>query len=1083
MRLPRLILTTTALPAALFCGGTAEGALTQRWSFNNPAGPAADTTTVPNQVAGGAPAVIRGAGATFTGTAISLPGGGSGTAAYVDLPNNLISPLTTASIECWVTVTAAGNNWARFFDFGSNDAGEIAGPGTGFTGNNYLFLSAATDGNYSNQQLEFRTDGATTTSFQEGRAPAFGTQIYLVLTLDNSSDGSTTVNYWRNNEHIGVNQVFPYNLSQLNDVNNWLGRSNWSGDGNLNGQFNEFRIYDEALTDDQINASRSSGPDTLAADSDGDGMPDAWEIANNLKPNVNDAALDADGDGLNNKDEYTNGTNPNVKDTDGDGLQDGAEIAAGTLPLNPDTDGDGLKDGVENNNHIYTSPSSTGTDPLNRDSDSDGHGDGSEVASGSNPNDNFSIPVPRLSHRYSFSETSGRKIADSIGKTPATILGNGFSLAGGSLDLDGGPSTRAAYASLPAGILSNNGLTKGGRGAVSIEGWATVNSTSPGVWARLVDFGSSAPGGTAGGIFAPGDWNGGGANGLDYLMITAYNESNPLTRQVELRDDDPAALGNAIVRPIGVPAEQLGTPLHFVLTYDESSGHLEYYENGVEVASGDADASKPPLKLSALNDVNNWLGRSNFNSDANLDGSYSEFRIYDNVLPPETVAAHFTAGPDAAPLPAAEPDADGDGMPDWFERAYGLNPASAADATLDADGDGVNNRDEALRGSSPLLADTDGDGLSDLAETNTGIYVSPTSTGSSPISYDTDGDAAGDNAEVIAGSNPSDASSTPAKLVHQWRFNNAAGDAPTGSTSPDEVGGAQSAVILGDGASFTGTGVKIPGGGSGSAAYVDLPNNLLSPLKEATLECWVAINNAGNNWARIFDFGDTDGNEITGPGGGGNGRDYLFLSGAVGAAYTTNRVEIRNDTGAPAVQDTVFDYTVPFTDGTPELVHYVVSVDSTVTTGSRLTVWRNGQVIVANGGTPIKLADLNDLNCWLGRSNYPGDNNLSATYQEFRVYDGTLSAAAVAKDFADGPEVPATNSGFVITGITRVSPTLVRLTWQSEATKNYIVQSSPNLQAPWSNVSAVITATGSSTQADVTVPANTTRIFYHIQRQ
>jgi hypothetical protein len=46
-------------------------------------------------------------------------------------------------------------------------------------------------------------------------------------------------------------------------------------------------------------------------DDDGDGMPDAWEIVNNLDPLVNDAAGDPDGDGVSNFDEFEAGTGPN----------------------------------------------------------------------------------------------------------------------------------------------------------------------------------------------------------------------------------------------------------------------------------------------------------------------------------------------------------------------------------------------------------------------------------------------------------------------------------------------------------------------------------------------------------------------------------------------------------------------------------------------------------------------------------------------------------------------------------------------------------------------------------------------------
>ncbi len=45
-------------------------------------------------------------------------------------------------------------------------------------------------------------------------------------------------------------------------------------------------------------------------DTDGDGMPDAWELAHGLNPLFNDASLDADGDGVSNLDEFLAGTDP-----------------------------------------------------------------------------------------------------------------------------------------------------------------------------------------------------------------------------------------------------------------------------------------------------------------------------------------------------------------------------------------------------------------------------------------------------------------------------------------------------------------------------------------------------------------------------------------------------------------------------------------------------------------------------------------------------------------------------------------------------------------------------------------------------
>lgn len=111
---------------------------------------------------------------------------------------------------------------------------------------------------------------------------------------------------------------------------------------------------------------------SLPSDSDGDGMPDDFEVLYGFDNNVNDAGLDADGDGSLNLSEYLAGTNPTSADSDGDGLSDGTgETAAKTSPLNPDTDGDGLKDGEEVN--LF------GTDPTLADTDGDGQSDGGEI--------------------------------------------------------------------------------------------------------------------------------------------------------------------------------------------------------------------------------------------------------------------------------------------------------------------------------------------------------------------------------------------------------------------------------------------------------------------------------------------------------------------------------------------------------------------------------------------------------------------------------------------------------------------------------------------------------------------------------
>jgi uncharacterized protein len=50
-------------------------------------------------------------------------------------------------------------------------------------------------------------------------------------------------------------------LSQLRDVNNWLGRSQFILDPEFAGTYYDFRIYSTALTQAQISASLAAGPD------------------------------------------------------------------------------------------------------------------------------------------------------------------------------------------------------------------------------------------------------------------------------------------------------------------------------------------------------------------------------------------------------------------------------------------------------------------------------------------------------------------------------------------------------------------------------------------------------------------------------------------------------------------------------------------------------------------------------------------------------------------------------------------------------------------------------------------------------
>lgn len=251
----------------------APGALIHRYSFDNAAGGAPDGSIFTDSV-GGADGVVRGAGASFTGGGLDLPGGGSDTQAYGDLPNNLISTHTAVTVEGWVTVSGNAGNWARIFDFGSTESdgsgGEITGPGNtnggGTAGLDYFFLSATIGGDYNSQRIEVRDEdpaGGGITTLDDANPYTFGTQFHFAISWEDTGEDASQINYWRNGVQELTDAGVGSNLGDLNDVNMWLGRSTWLGDANLDGTFDEFRIYDHALSGAEVAASLAAGPNTV----------------------------------------------------------------------------------------------------------------------------------------------------------------------------------------------------------------------------------------------------------------------------------------------------------------------------------------------------------------------------------------------------------------------------------------------------------------------------------------------------------------------------------------------------------------------------------------------------------------------------------------------------------------------------------------------------------------------------------------------------------------------------------------------------------------------------------------------------
>ncbi|UZE94371.1 PA14 domain-containing protein [Alkalimarinus alittae] len=103
-------------------------------------------------------------------------------------------------------------------------------------------------------------------------------------------------------------------------------------------------------------------------------------------------------------------------------------------------------------------------------------------------------------------------------------------------------------------------------------------------------------------------------------------------------------------------------------------------------------------------------------------------------------------------------DSDGDGLPDSYELALGLDPLDKTDATADSDGDLLNNLDEFLLRTDPFNKDTDGDGIDDGYEVAYGLNA----LNASDATLDLDQDGTSNFDEYLAGTDANDSESFPA---------------------------------------------------------------------------------------------------------------------------------------------------------------------------------------------------------------------------------------------------------------------------------------------------------------------------------
>jgi hypothetical protein len=186
----------------------------------------------------------------------------NGTDSYVDLPARLISRLENATIMVWFEYRANDPNtcWHRLFDFGSNTIRD--GRMQSVTSMFYTPRACwdQRDPRFQSSAFIVEFTGRGGATWVGEVVKPFTTRMVAITFASNGSSVLVRMNF-DGVERVSGNPEF--RLAEIDDVNNWLGRSQWAQDKLAPMAYDEFRIYDRALSPQEIEGSFRAGPDAL----------------------------------------------------------------------------------------------------------------------------------------------------------------------------------------------------------------------------------------------------------------------------------------------------------------------------------------------------------------------------------------------------------------------------------------------------------------------------------------------------------------------------------------------------------------------------------------------------------------------------------------------------------------------------------------------------------------------------------------------------------------------------------------------------------------------------------------------------
>jgi len=264
----------------------------------------------------------------------------------------------------------------------------------------------------------------------------------------------------------------------------------------------------------------------------------------------------------------------------------------------------------------------------------------------------------------------------------------------------------------------------------------------------------------------------------------------------------------------------------------------------------------------------------------------------------------------------------------------------------------------------------------------------------------------------------------PPILQHKWSFNESGG-----STAFDSIEGSNIALL---GSTSLGGGVLTMPGGSGN--YAQFPNGMLSTYSNSiTIETWLT-DNAGTTWARAWSFGGS----TTGPNSGNGQNNYIDLiptAGLPGGLWTEFRQNFNT-------QDVIDNGNVPLPTGVEQYITVTYNASS-----QTCTMYSNGVQIAVGTGIATTPASFGfTYNNYLGFDQW-NDSTFTGSFDEMRIWDGTVSQLYLNASAAAGPTVLITNLTPTSASVTAGPGVVLTGTEQAAVTVQLPQTGSANLQA------------------------------------